>query len=96
MSTELDQIMAGETINFDALIDPALNPALSPENATLARMVDAIDELSEDSVRRVIQAAFQGMSDKELCQAYQSTHGQPGNPMADLLKIAAEARSLDL
>ncbi len=85
------------------VVDPANRIEMSlrpPEklssNATLSKMVDAADELSEDTVRRMVVAAFEDWADKELCQAYHSTDGEPGNPLADLLAVAAEERGLDL
>ena len=92
MSNELEEVMDGELINFDVLDD--LTP--SRVNLTLARMVDAIDELSEDTVKRMIVAAFQPMSDTDLCQAYQSSDLQHSGPLAELLAVAAEERGLDL
>ena len=92
MTTELDNVVDTDLINFDMLEDSIASPA----NPTLASMVGAIDELSEDTVRRMIVVAFQPMSDTQLCQAFQSTDGLSGNPIADLLVIAAEERGLVL
>ena len=73
-------------------------PALEVQSAnpTLSRMIGAVDEGSEIPVRRMVVAAFEDWADKDLCQAYHSTDGQPGNPIADLLAVAAEERNLDL
>ena len=66
------------------------------DNPTVDRMVEAIDELSEDSARRMIVAAFEGLSDSALAEAYLDTDGEPGNPIVDLLAIAAEERGVDI
>lgn len=66
------------------------------DNPTLSRMVEAIEELSEDTVRRLIGAAFERMSDADLRGAYLATDGEPGDPIADMLAIVAEDRGLDL
>ena len=66
------------------------------KNPTLARMVDAIDEISGDTARRLIASAFETMTNDEICSAYQATNGQPCNPIADLLAVAAEERGIDL
>jgi hypothetical protein len=66
------------------------------DNPTLARMVEAIDEISEDTARRMIAAAFEGLSDDELRGAYMASDGEPGDPFADLLAVAAEERGIDL
>jgi len=65
------------------------------DNPTLARMVQAINELSEDSVRRMIVAAFGSLSDSALTEAYLNTDGEPGNQIADLLEIAADERGIE-
>ena len=64
-------------------------------NPTLQRMVDAVDELSEATVRRMIAAAFEGIPDAQLCRQYQTTDGEPGDPIADLLAIELERREVD-
>jgi hypothetical protein len=66
------------------------------DNPTLANMVDAIDEISEPTARRLIAAAFETMSDEELADAYEATDGQPGDPIVDLLAVALEERGIDL
>lgn len=65
------------------------------DKPTLARMVEAIDELSEDTARRAIVAAFGSLSDSALAETYLDTDGEPGNPIADLLAIAVEESGVD-
>lgn len=62
----------------------------------LARMVEAIDELSEVTARQAIVAASEGMNDSAVAEFYLNTDGEPGNPIADLLAVVAEERGLNL